>query len=91
MMDILIETTIIFSRNKKYQRGDLFRTDEKRVRRAALEWDYFVIQEQLKYLMYDDRSLRSDSIKDKFIDEINLNNCMSLRRKKTSKFFVGIT
>ena len=57
---------------------------------VALEWDDFVLQEQLKSLMYVDRSLRRDPMKDKFIDEINFKNYMRLSRKKKSKLFVGI-
>ena len=41
--------------------------------------------------MYVDRSLRGDTKKDNFIDELNFKNCMRLKRKTTSKFFVGIT
>ena len=40
--------------------------------------------------MYVDCSLRGDTMKDKLIDEVNFKNCLCLRRKKTSKFFVGI-
>ena len=40
--------------------------------------------------MYVDRSSRKDSKKYKFIDELNLENCVYLRRKTTSKLFVGI-
>ena len=50
-----------------------------------------MIQEQLKSLMYVDCSLRGDPMKDKSIDELSFKNCMRLRRKKTSKLFVGIT
>ena len=41
--------------------------------------------------MYVDRSLRGDTIKGKFIDELSFKICLHLRKKKTSKFFVGIT
>ena len=41
--------------------------------------------------MYVDRSLRGDPMKDKFNDELNFKHCVRLRRKKSSKFFVGIT
>ena len=64
---------------------------KRKVKRAALEWDGFALQEQLKYLMYVDRSLCGDQKKDTLIDELNFKNCMRLRRNKTSKFFVGIT
>ena len=64
---------------------------KRKVKRVALEWDDFVLQEQLKSLIYVDRSLSGDPMKDKFIDELNLKNCLRLRRNKTSKFFVGIT
>ena len=42
------------------------------VKRVALEWDDSMLQEQLKSLMYIDRSLRGDPIKDMLIDEFNL-------------------
>ena len=64
---------------------------KRKVKISALEWDDFVLQEQLKSLMYADRSLSGDPRKDKFIDELNFKNCLRLRRKKTSKFFVVIT
>ena len=41
--------------------------------------------------MYVDHSLRGDPKKDKLIDELNFTNCMQLKRKQKSKFFVGIT
>ena len=44
---------------------------KRKVKRASLEWDYFVLQEQLKSLNYVDRSLRGDPNKYKFIDELN--------------------
>ena len=43
-----------------------------KVKRAALEWDDFVLQEQLKSLMYVDRSLRGDPKNYKLTDELNL-------------------
>ena len=55
----------------KYQRGYSFRTYKKKGKIAALVWNYFVLQEQLKSLMYIDRSLRSDPKKYKSIDELN--------------------
>ena len=61
-----------------------------KIKIVSIEWDNFVLQEQLKSLMYADRSLRGNPIKYKFIDELNLKNCMCLNRKTTSKFFVGI-
>ena len=64
---------------------------KRKVKRASLEWDYFVLQEQLKFLMYADRSLCGDSMKENFIDELNFKNCVHLSRNKSSKFFVGIT
>ena len=62
-----------------------------KVKIGALEWDDFMLQEKLKSLMYVDRSLRGDPMKDKLIDELNFKNCMRLKIKKTRKFFVGIT
>ena len=48
---------------------------KKKVKRATLEWDNLVLQEQLKSLMYIERSLRDYPQKDKFIDELNFKNC----------------
>ena len=58
---------------------------------AALEWDDFVLQGQLKSSMYVDLSLRGYPNKDKFIDELNFKKCMRLKRNTTIKFFVGIS
>ena len=41
--------------------------------------------------MYVECSLCGDPIKEKLVDELNLTNCMHLKRIKISKFFVGIT
>ena len=41
--------------------------------------------------MYVDRSLRGDSKKEKFIDELNFTKCMQLKRIKKNQFFVGST
>ena len=64
---------------------------KRKVKKAALEWDDLLLQEQLKSLMYVDRSLRGDTKKEKFIDELNFKNCVRSKRNKTSKFSVGIT
>ena len=64
---------------------------KRTVERADLEWDDFVLYENLKSLMYVDCSLCGDPMKDKLIDELKFKNCLRLRRKKTIKFFVGIT
>ena len=69
----------------------MFRTDKNRGKKSDLEWDDFLLQEQLKSLMYVDRSLRGYPKNDKLIDELNFKNCMRLRIKTTSKYFVGIT
>ena len=61
------------------------------VKIIALEWDNFVLQEQLKFLFYVDRSLCGYSKKYRFIDELSFNNCMRFKKKKKIKFFVGIT
>ena len=61
-----------------------------KVKRAALEWDDFVLQEKLKSLMYVDISLCGDPKKYKLIDELNFKNCMCLKRNTISTFFVGI-
>ena len=39
-----------------------------KVNRAAIEWNYFVLQEKLKSLTYVDRSLHGDPKKVKLID-----------------------
>ena len=41
---------------------------KRKVKRASLEWDYFLLQEHLKALMYVDSSLRGDPRKDRLID-----------------------
>ena len=51
MMNISIETTRSSSRTNKDQRGYSFKTDEKKCKRAFLEWDGFGLQEQLKSLI----------------------------------------
>ena len=44
---------------------------KRKVKIAALEWDDLVLQEQLKSLMYVDRSLRGDPRKYMLIDGLN--------------------
>ena len=41
-----------------------------KVKRAGLEWDDLLLQEQFKFLMYVDCLLRCDPNKDKFIPKI---------------------
>ena len=41
MMDILIKTTIIYSRNNKYQRGDSFKTDENKGKNSSSRMGWF--------------------------------------------------
>ena len=60
---------------------------KRKVKRSALEWDDFVLQENLKCLMYVDCSSRGYPKKDKFIDELNFKDCMRLERNTRSKFF----
>ena len=62
-----------------------------KIERAALEWDYFVLQEQLKSLMYVDRLLHGDPNKDNFTGELKLKSCILFKRNTISKFFVGVT
>ena len=90
-MDIVIKTTRISSRNKNTKEDICLEHTKRKVKIAALEWDDLVLQEQLKSLMYVDSSLHGDTMKDKMIDELNFKNCLRLRRKKESKFFVGFT
>ena len=63
---------------------------KRKVRRVALEYDDFLLQEHLKSLMYVDLSSSGDPNKDKLIDELSFKNCVHLKRKTTSNFFVGI-
>ena len=63
---------------------------KRKIKIAVLEWDDFVLQGQLKSLMYVDRLSRGYPKKDRFIDELNFKNCMRLKRNTISKFFVGI-
>ena len=44
---------------------------KQKLEKAALGWDYFVLQEQLKSVMCVDRSLRGDPKEDKLIYELN--------------------
>ena len=62
-----------------------------KVKRAALQWYDFVLQEQLKSFMYIDRLSRGYQNKEILIDELSFKNCMRLKRKTTRKLFVGIT
>ena len=43
------------------------------------------------FLMYVDRSLRGDPNKYMLTDKLKFKNCVRLKEKTTSKFFVGIT
>ena len=54
----------------------------------ALEWDNFVLKEKLKSLMYVGSQMRGYPKKYKLIDELRFKNCMRLKRKTTSKFFL---
>ena len=90
-MDILIETTISSSKNKNTKEEICLKQTKRKGKRAALEWDDFVLQEHLKFFMYVDRSLRGDPKEEKLIDELNFKNCVRLKKNTTSKFFVGIT
>ena len=58
---------------------------KRKAERADIEWDDFVLQEQLKSLMYFERSLHGDPKKDKLIDKLKFKNCMSFKRKTKSK------
>ena len=62
---------------------------KRKVKIAFLKWDNFVLQGQLKSLMYVDRLLHGDPMKDKLINALNFKYELHPRRKKTSKFFVG--
>ena len=89
-MDILIKTTRRSSRTNKYQEEICLEQMKRKIKIAVLEWDDFVLQGQLKSLMYVDRLSRGYPKKDRFIDELNFKNCMRLKRNTISKFFVGI-
>ena len=62
-----------------------------KVKIEVIEWDDFVLQEQLKYLMYIDRSVRGDPKKNNLIDELKFKKCMCLKINTTCKLFVVIT
>ena len=64
---------------------------KRKVKRAALEWYAFLLQEQLKSFRYVDRSSHGDPKKYKLIYELNFKTFVCLRRNTTSKFFVVIT
>ena len=64
---------------------------KRKSEKADIEWYDFVLQEQLKYLMYIDRSLRGDTKKDKFIDELKPKYCTRFKRKTKINYFIGIT
>ena len=64
---------------------------KRNVKRAAQEWDDFVLQEESRSLMYIDRSPLGYTNKYKLVDELNFKNCMRLNINTTSKFFVAIT
>ena len=53
---------------------------KRKAERADIEWDDFVLQEQLKSLMYFERSLHGDPKKDKLIDKLKFKNCISFKR-----------
>ena len=60
---------------------------KQRVEKVALEWDDFVIQTQLKYVMYVYHSLCSDPRKDKLIYGLKFKNYMRFKINTTRKFF----
>ena len=64
---------------------------KRKVKRADLKWYDFLLQEKLKSLIYVDCSLHVHPMEDNFIDELNFQNCMSLRRKTTRKLSLLIT
>ena len=64
---------------------------KRKVKITSLEWDDFVLQEQLNSWMYVNCSLLGDTKKENFIDELNFENCIRLKIKTTSKLYVGIT
>ena len=90
-MDILIKTTRISSLKTKTKEETRLERTKIKLKRSALNWDDFMLQDQLKSFMYVDSSLRGDPKKNKLIDELNFTNCMHLSRIKKRKFFVGIT
>ena len=66
-------------------------TTKRKLKQAALEWDDLYIQDELKYFMRIDPSLRDDTRKERLIDELNFKKCMQLKRILKRNFFVGIT
>ena len=88
---MFIKTTIISSKIPNTKEDIRLKQAKRKPKRAAQEWYDSVLQEQLKSLMYFDRSLRVDPTEERFIDELNFKKCLRLRKNKTSNFFVGIT
>ena len=70
---------------------DMFLEQMKiKVKIPALEWDYFVLQEQLKYLIYIDRALRGDPKKDKLIDELNFKIACIFRERQQASSLLAL-
>ena len=67
------------------------RTDEKKGKKSSPRMVWSCASGTVETLIYVDRSLCGDPTKENLIDEINFKNCVRLRKKKTGKFFVGIT
>ena len=84
-MNILIETTRSSSRTNKDQSGDYFRIDEKKGKESSSRLGNFVLQEQLKSLMYIDRSSHGDPNKDKFIDELKFIKLREFKDKENKQ------
>ena len=61
---------------------------KRKLKRSALEWDDFMLQDQLKSFMYVERSLCGHPKKDKSIDELNFTNCMHLSRIQKRMFLL---
>ena len=87
-MYILTGITRSSSRNKNTKEDIRLEQMKRKLKRAALERDDFVLQEHSKSLMYVDRSFCGDPKKYKLIDKLNFKNCVRLKRSTTSKFLL---
>ena len=90
-MNILIETTRNFSRNNKHQRGDSFRTYGKEGKKSIPRMGWFIASGIVEIINVRWPFITWWSKKGNLINELNLKNCVHLKIKTTSKFFVGIT
>ena len=71
-MDILINNPECPPETTKTKEENCLENSKRKLNRAALEWDDFYMQAELKSFMYLNRSLRAK--KEKLIHELNFKN-----------------